>query len=282
MVVGVSSVWGPVPTSDDSVRPDPPAAIPSPRPTAINTLTRDDVERRKEEIKERLKGEAERLEPPPLVHPAVAADAHERVATAVAYYERVWPWVGEAWELADLVVYDGQASPCPGAAACVNIEFGSGVTPTLHYTLRALAAEEWHRILLHELGHVWVWDADLWGDDEWKHVRAMWEDHYAGCRSSHYDSDQLPEERLVDAMAIAAGADLTSWLPFGRPVAERLDGCLAGSTPTEAMMVALRGVLYDCASDLGGLREEAMQEHGFMSVELRRVGCVDAGVQGGV
>ena len=193
--------WRPTPTPTFHPPVPRPTQVPGPGPTVLELETRR--LRAAEREKQRILAEQ------PTAHPKVAEDVTAMIDALVADVSAEWQWVREAWEYADLGVWEDtvqtRAGPC--AVACAYLDRLSG-DATVHVGLAAMVRDDWRHIVLHELAHVWDWSRSLlWvsGPDlEWQAMREAWGDHYAGCKLAGYETPQVPGEVLADQMAVLA------------------------------------------------------------------------------
>ena len=181
------------------------------------------------------------------VVPAVRDQAMQMILAMVERHTDSWPWIVSALDRGDLMFFETLPEPCDGSAACVLRR--GGAVETVWFTLDVMRLEPDYfnplgpdGIVLHELAHLYeatVKDA----------LRDRFAEYYVGCSVRGEHGEELAEELLADAMALAVlqpGAFERHG--FGR-YAGPFRGCLrdAEEPPTE-LMEAIHAALFDCAT----------------------------------
>ena len=181
------------------------------------------------------------------VDPAVRDQAMQLVLGIVERHTDSWPWIVSALDRGDLMFFEKLPEPCEGSAACVLRR--GGIVEMVWFTLDVLRLERdfFNRvgaegIVLHELAH-------LYDSPTKDSLRDRFAQHYVGCRVRGEESDELAEELLADAIAVAVlQLDALERSGFGR-YAGPFRGCLRDDDePPPELIEAIYAALFDCAT----------------------------------
>ena len=181
------------------------------------------------------------------VDPAVQDQAMQVVLGIVERHTDSWPWIVSALDRGDLMFFERLPEPCEGSAACVLRR--GGAVEKVWFTLDVLRLKPdfFNRvgaegIVLHELAHLY----DSPAKDS---LRDRFAEHYVGCRVRGEEGDELAEELLADAIAVAVlQLDSLERSGFGR-YADPFRGCLRDDDePPPELIEAIYAALFDCTT----------------------------------
>ena len=179
------------------------------------------------------------------VDPAVRDQAMQLVLGIVERHTDSWPWIVSALGRGDLMFFERLPEPCAGSAACVLRQ--GGAVEKVWFTLDALRLERDYfnpvgaeGIVLHELAH-------LYDSPTKDSLRDRFAEHYVGCRVRGEEGNELAEELLADAMAVAVlQLDAFERSGFGR-FAGSFQGCLRDDDePPPELIEAIYAALFEC------------------------------------
>lgn len=192
------------------------------------------------------------------VDPAVQDQVMQLVLGIVERHTDSWPWIVSALDRGDLMFFETLPEPCEGSAACVLRR--GGAVEKVWFTLDVFRLEPdfFNRvgaegIVLHELAH-------LYSSPVKDSLRDRFAEHYVGCRVRGEEGDELAEELLADAIAVAVlQLDALERSGFGR-YAGPFRGCLRDDDePPPQLIEAIYAALFDCAT----LQDDDHMDSGF-------------------